>query len=384
VAAEAGALKAWFLAGGLESAPLRDLVIGRAVAGVPARLSEFRICLSDQGLPARLVKDENGAVDGLCLTGLSETEDARLQFYANVAAGGFGTVTVSVGSHGIEAHAPGICDAVGGGGRARSDPKEWQALWGPVVTYTAADVMAGFGVEPAGWLAARYPQMLVRGASRVRAAAAVPTRVRRRAVPEDVAVTARKLAYAGFFALEDYTVGWKRFRGDMGPPAERAVFVSGDAVTVLPYDPRRDRVLVIEQFRVGAMARGDGQPWLLEPIAGRIDPGETAEAAARREAVEEAGLTLGQLLPVAGYYPSPGAKTEFLYSFVAIADLPDGAAGVFGLASEAEDIRGHVLGFEDFMALVTSGEANTAPLILSALWLQRERPRLRAAHMPGS
>ena len=75
--------------------------------------------------------------------------------------------------------------------------------------------------------------------------------------------------------------------------------------------------------------------------------------------------------------PSPGICAEFLYSYVALCDLPDGAAGVFGVEGEAEDIRGHLIGFDDLMGLVTSGEASNAPLLLSALWLQRERPGLR-------
>ncbi|MDP2740185.1 MAG: NUDIX hydrolase [Pseudorhodobacter sp.] len=121
---------------------------------------------------------------------------------------------------------------------------------------------------------------------------------------------------------------------------------------------------------------------MLEAIAGRIDPGEDPTDCARREALEEAGLTLGALLAVANYYPSPGTMTEYLYSYVALCDLPDGVAGTFGLASEAEDIRGHLLPYDDFMALVASGEVNNAPLLLSALWLARARDRLRAVSQP--
>jgi nudix-type nucleoside diphosphatase (YffH/AdpP family) len=149
-------------------------------------------------------------------------------------------------------------------------------------------------------------------------------------------------------------------------------------VTVLPYDPICDRVLLIEQFRAGPMARGDAGAWQLEAIAGRIDAGETPEQAGRREAVEEAGLTLGALLPVAQYYPSPGIMTEYLYSYVGLVDLPDGIAGVFGQEDEAEDIRGHLISFERMMELVASGEIANSPLILTALWLQRERVRIRA------
>jgi nudix-type nucleoside diphosphatase (YffH/AdpP family) len=157
----------------------------------------------------------------------------------------------------------------------------------------------------------------------------------------------------------------------------REVLVMGDAVTVLPYDPVRDRVLLIEQFRMGPFGRGDPLPWQLEAIAGRIDPGETPEDAARREAVEEAGLALGRLEKVAEYYPTPGAVTEYLYSYVALCDLPDGVAGIYGAADEGEDIRGHLLSFDRLVEVMAAGEIGNAPLLLTVLWLQRERARLR-------
>lgn len=240
----------------------------------------------------------------------------------------------------------------------------------------AQDIMGLAGKAAAQDVAARLGPMAVRAASRERAASA-PTRLRHRAEPGDVTVAGVSLGYAGFFAVEDYQVAWRRFDGGMSAPAGRAAFLSGDAATVLPYDPGRDRVLVVEQFRTGPLARGDAQCWQIEAVAGRVDPEETPEEAARREAVEEAGLVLAGLEEVARYYPSPGAVSEYLYSYVALCDLPDGVAGVFGVAEEAEDIRTHVLGFDQFMDLVASGEIENAPLILTALWLQRERGRLR-------
>jgi nudix-type nucleoside diphosphatase (YffH/AdpP family) len=158
----------------------------------------------------------------------------------------------------------------------------------------------------------------------------------------------------------------------------RAAFVAGDAVTVLPYDPVRDRVMLVEQFRFGAHVRGDPCPWSLEPIAGRIDGGETPEGAARREAGEEAGITLGELIPIGRYYPAPGATTEYLFSYIGLADLPETAERLGGLATEAEDIRALVIGFDALMALVDSNEAENAPLRLSALELARRREALRA------
>jgi len=260
-------------------------------------------------------------------------------------------------------------DAVVAGFSGEVPDAVWQA--------TAGDVMALMGRASVAEVAARLGPMLVRGASRVRAAQSATTALRHRARPGDVLVADLRQPYAKFFAIEEYDVAWRQFDGAMSDTVTRAAFLSGDAVTVLPYDPLRDRVLVVEQFRAGPLARGDGQCWQIEAIAGRIDPGESAEEAARREAVEEAGLHLTELLEVARYYPSPGAVSEYLYSYVALTDLPDGSAGVFGVAGETEDIRGHLISFDRFMELVATGEIENAPLILTALWLQRERGRLR-------
>jgi nudix-type nucleoside diphosphatase (YffH/AdpP family) len=224
-------------------------------------------------------------------------------------------------------------------------------------------------------VAKRLPSLRVEAASRVRAAAA-PARGLRQGSGE-VEAGVPRASHAGFFGLDVYSLRHRRFDGDMSAELQREVFAIGDAVTVLPYDPVQDRVLLIEQFRVGPLGRGDPLPWQLEAIAGRIDPGETPEAAARREAVEEAGLVLGALEKVAEYYPSPGAVAEYLYSYVALCDLPDGVAGVFGAEAEGEDIKGHLLAFDRLVEVMNSGEIGNAPLLLTVLWLQRERARLR-------
>jgi nudix-type nucleoside diphosphatase (YffH/AdpP family) len=236
-------------------------------------------------------------------------------------------------------------------------------------------VMDAFGQFDPDRVRHRLGSLRVAAASRVRAAGAAARGLRQGS--GEVTLTARRQAHAGFFGLEVMDLSHRRFDGGMSPLITREIFISGDAVTVLPYDPVRDRVLLIEQFRTGALGRGDPLPWQLEAIAGRIDPGEAPEDAARREAVEEAGLMLGRLEPVAEYYPSPGAMTEYIYSYVALCDLPDGVAGVFGAKEEAEDIKGHLLSFDALMAAVVGGEVANAPLILTALWLQRERGRLR-------
>lgn len=241
--------------------------------------------------------------------------------------------------------------------------------------HLVALVMRYYGHLPAERAAKRLQALRVEAASRIRAASAAGRGLR--AGSGEIEAGAAVPSHAGFFALDLWHLRHRRFDGGMSPWLMREVFVAGDAVTVLPYDPVRDRVLLVEQVRMGPLGRGDPLPWQLEAIAGRIDPGETPEAAARREAAEEAGLRLGALEKVAEYYPTPGAVTEYLYSYVALCDLPDGVAGIFGAAEEAEDIKGHLLSFDRLVEVMAAGEIGNAPLLLTVLWLQRERARLR-------
>ncbi|WP_366926890.1 NUDIX domain-containing protein [Pseudogemmobacter hezensis] len=183
--------------------------------------------------------------------------------------------------------------------------------------------------------------------------------------------------HRGFFALAKTSLRHRRFSGGMSDLLQREVFVATDAVTVLPYDPALDLVLLVEQFRMGPYMRGEPRPWLIEAVAGRIDAGESPEEAARREAREEAGITLGEIFPVADYYPSPGAHSEYIWSSVALADLSAQTGGLYGLETEGEDIRTHVIPFAEAMAWMAAGRCANAPLILSLLWLQGERDRLR-------
>lgn len=367
-----------FFYGSLCHPPLLAAVLGREAAVRPAWLPDHAVFWA-AGRDFPLIVPEPGArAPGVLVEGLTGKDAARIDFYVGGFAGSAREMTVA--TEGGQATAR--VSFAGGGPWIRGAPwhlADWQARWGDIAVATAGDIMALFGQASAPAVAARRAVMQVRGAARVRAARdPAPATLRLALGPETVHVSARRQPYASFFAVEEYDLSWPRFGGGHGPAVTRAAFVSGDAVTVLPYDPVRDRVLLVEQFRAGPFARGDRHPWLLEAVAGRIDPGETPEDAARREAEEEAGLRMGDLLPVAAYYSTPGAKTEYLYSFVGLSDLRDGTAGVFGLADEAEDIRGHLVAFDALIGLIASGEVNNGPLILTALWLQRERGRLRA------
>ena len=167
--------------------------------------------------------------------------------------------------------------------------------------------------------------------------------------PRIVTSYANRTVYKGFFSVKEYDLSFTKFDGSKSDVVTRSALISFDAVIVLPYDPVHDRVLLVEQFRAGPFARQEENPWCLEPIAGLIDQGETPEKAGRREAHEEAGLTLSRLELVARSYPSPGISTEFFHQYIGITSLPETTSLVSGLASEAEDIRSHIFCFSDFL-----------------------------------
>lgn len=244
----------------------------------------------------------------------------------------------------------------------------------------ARQILAAPGAVPAAQLAARLPMIGTWAASRLRA----PTEpvsggdtVRRRA-PEEVQLHAATDEFTGYFAVRRPVLSHVRHDGAISGKMSREVFLMGDAVAVLPWDPVRDRVLVIEQFRAAPFLRADPQPWMLEAVAGRVDAGETVEDAARREAREEAGLDLGRLIHALNTYPSPGAVGEFHYHYIGIANLADGTEGLHGLAEESEDIRGHLLPRRRLEEMALAGQITNGPLAMIALWLRGEAGRLRA------
>jgi len=192
---------------------------------------------------------------------------------------------------------------------------------------------------------------------------------------DDVQVLERETCFSGFYKLERLRLRHRQFDGDMGPELNRELFVRHDAVCVLPYDPQRDCVVLIEQFRVGALSKS-ANPWLLELVAGLIDKDEQPEEVARREALEEANLPLSSLWPITQYYPSPGGSNERVHLFIGRCDS-EGAGGVYGLAEEGEDIRVHVWPLEDALDAVKDGRIDNAASIIALQWLALNRVEVR-------
>lgn len=190
-----------------------------------------------------------------------------------------------------------------------------------------------------------------------------------------VEILDKSIEYHGFFKLLSYRLRHALFGGGMSRELRREVFERGHAVGVLPYDPERDEVVLVEQFRVGALDAPQG-PWLMEIIAGMIGPGETPQEVAVREAQEEAGCRIEELLPVAHYFSSPGGSTEQVTVFLARTSTA-GLGGIHGLADEGEDIRVHVLPVDRALALLDSGVICAALPIIALQYLGLHRERLR-------
>jgi len=367
-----------FFFGTLRYRPLLGLVLGRPAEAEAARLPDHAAVWAEgEGFP--LLLDRPGArAEGLLVTGLDDTDIARLRHYEGAFSYDLAPVTVETAGGPVAARVFRPVDAPWRPG-ADWSLQDWIARWGALTLETATEVMRLFGTESAASIAGRMGMIRSRAQSKLRnGARARPRTVSVPYTRADIAVEELRHPYQGFFAIEEYTARFRRFDGAMSEPSHRAVFRAADAVTVLPYDPLRDRVLLIEQVRFGAYAHGDPQPWLLEPVAGLIDAGETAEECARREAQEEAHVQVGALHHVASYYPSPGGVAQILISYVGIADLPDDATRYAGLDLEGEDIRGYVVSAGALLDMIASGEAANAPLIVTGQWLALNRDRLRA------
>lgn len=183
-----------------------------------------------------------------------------------------------------------------------------------------------------------------------------------------------KILYQGFFRLDQYTLRYERFDGGYNT-VTREVFERGDAAAVLPYDPVRDEIVLVEQFRPGAV-RHPGSPWLIELIAGMLDQSQTTEQTARREALEEAGCRLTEIFPIYRYLVSPGGTTEATTLYVGRTDTA-GLGGLHGLDDEHEDIKVHVLDVERALELLNTGKIENAVTIIGLQWLALNRTRLR-------
>lgn len=193
----------------------------------------------------------------------------------------------------------------------------------------------------------------------------------------DVKVLQKRTEYDGFFRLEHLELKHSLFAGGWSAIVKRELLVRGRAVGVLLFDPIHDQVVLVEQFRVGAL-NAPSSPWLIEVVAGMVESGESLEEVAQRETYEEAGLKLqdNELIKICDYYVSPGGSDEQMTLFCAKVDASQ-AKGIHGLDKEHEDIRVVVFSMSEIKHSLRDGKVNNATTLIALQWLCLNNERIK-------
>lgn len=196
-----------------------------------------------------------------------------------------------------------------------------------------------------------------------------------------IEVRDRFICHAGFLTLVRYRLRHGLFGGGWSDVITRECIERLNAAAVLLYDPCRDLVVMVEQFRIGALECESGA-WVAEPPGGLVAPGDDPAAVAVREAHEETGCSVTDIQPIASFHVSPGVSAERLHLFCGRTDASR-AGGIHGLAAEGEDIRVLVLDAKQALADVQAGRMGTMTAIIALQWLALNRQRLRRTWCPG-
>lgn len=174
--------------------------------------------------------------------------------------------------------------------------------------------------------------------------------------------------YNGYHNVNSLKFTFELFNGGMSETIERELFIRKSCVAVLPYDPNRKELVLIEQIRPGPIANNHPNPWLLEIVAGIIEPDEDAISTVNREAKEEANCNITKLIPIYDYYVTPGCSTETVKLYCGLTDCSQ-LGGIHGVAEEGEDIKCHVFKLDKALDLLHNGKIINAATIISLQWL---------------
>ncbi|MGN1392941.1 MAG: NUDIX domain-containing protein [Succinivibrionaceae bacterium] len=185
----------------------------------------------------------------------------------------------------------------------------------------------------------------------------------------------KECGYSGFFKLNKYKLSYEKFDGSTAGPMTRELLERGHAAAIIPYDPVLNKVVLIEQFRPGAIY-DEVSPWMIEVVAGIKDGMESGAETVCREIQEEAGIKCERLKYVTKFYVSPGGTTETIELFVGKVDSAV-ADGVYGLACECEDIRVFSVDLDEAIKMLDRGEIKNAIAIISLQYLQLHAKELQ-------
>lgn len=189
---------------------------------------------------------------------------------------------------------------------------------------------------------------------------------------KDAKILNKQTLYNGFFRMEKYHLQHELFAGGWSGEMHRELFERGNCVAVVLYDPKRDEVILIEQFRVGAIENPINTPWLIEIVAGIMEAGESPEDVAKREAFEEAGCEISELIKINRFYLSPGGSSEKITLFCGLINS-ENIGGIHGLAHEHEDILVRAVPFSTAYEMIENNEIDSAIPMIAIQWLALNR-----------
>ena len=176
----------------------------------------------------------------------------------------------------------------------------------------------------------------------------------------------KKNIYSGFFKMNKYTLKYKKYDNSWTGEIERELFGGAQVAAVLPYDPVKKEIVLIQQFRPGTISK-NSENYLDEIVAGIIDPGEDASTAARRECLEETGCEIKKLIPIQGYFPAPGSSESFYNLFLGEIHSFDGER-IMGLETENEDILVKSYKLNEVRDKLNKGEITNGLTLIALQW----------------
>ena len=368
-----------FVFGTLRSDTLREIVLGRDMSSddiCEATIKDFQVYWAKEGPFPVMIPEPNSEAYGLVLKNLSEPDVERLNYYEL----GFDYVlaTTSVETHagqiGVSAY---FCNRSDMATSKLWSYDDWLSDHSEIQYLAAREFLDFFGTKFGDTAQVMYNSILKRAevfvseSSTPSSALEIGPDLNTNIQIEDL-----KREYLGFFALNQVDLKYPFFDNSTSGLKSRTILMGSEASLILPYDPILDKVLLVEQFRIGPFCRGDKAPWVYEPVAGMIEFGEKPEDAAKREVFEEAGIQVTSLVKINSGYPNPGEATTYFYNYIGIVDLSDYSPGIYGVRDEGEDIRTHVIDFKEVLSWSISNKLRVLPLTTMVLWLALNKLKL--------
>jgi nudix-type nucleoside diphosphatase (YffH/AdpP family) len=197
-----------------------------------------------------------------------------------------------------------------------------------------------------------------------------------------VIVRNKRRVFDGFFKMDEALVSYRRFDGSMSEEKPLLIFERGDAVAALIFNRDSGHVVLVEQFRVPTLEKGDDDGWMIEAPAGMIRVHETPGQAVVREVLEETGYRIESPEHVATFFSSPGGTSERIFLFYAVVEDVDKVGPGVGNRADGEDIRVVTMAAEDLFDRLRRAKIADPKLIIAAhhlkdrIRMEREKPQV--------